>query len=259
VTQTPERIESGFRWWLSNPNLIVFTSQKTEEQGPSAGLLSTVKVDGSDYQVLETESSIAPPAPGPDGMTIAYDRAGLPYLWVMGKGAQPVDLTGLPKPIRTAIAPAWSPDGLKLAWKVWGQDGNWSAVAVQDLTTQKWTLLHEYQPQGGTELFADLAWSTNGKWIATVNQGEASASKGSLPLWVLPTTGGEEHYIGNGASPVWSPDSSALVFYYQPSQSNTAEESRLTRVQLDTWQLDQPDLPAGAQPREWHGTGDDFH
>ena len=251
LTNTPDRYELNFQWWPANPNLIVFTSQPIQELGPWSGYLSTLRTDGTDYQVLDDQGSSFPPAPSPDGKTIAFDRNAQPWLWHITQGAEPIliDQSGLD--FRSAVNPAWSPDGKQLAWKVYAENSSWSGVAIIDFNTGAWRLLHPYTPIAGGEPFAEVIWSPDGKWLATVNQGEAEASKSSLSLWVLSSDGNEEHFISNGTFPFWSPDSHWLIYTNHPLQSSSFEENKLMLVEIGQWQPIELDLPGGSIARNW--------
>ena len=253
LTQTGDVQESSFTWWPANPGWILFNTQGAASSGTAM-----MRSDGSSYQVIDQQGSFSAPAPAPKPGMVAFDRVGQPFLWRAEGGAESLAYNSAGLGIKKAIHPVWSPDGSQLAWQVYGgENPGWAAVGVLDLASKSWRLLHQYDRNAGGELFADLAWSPDGRWIAVVNQGErppqgeSQPSKAALPLWVLSADGSDEHFIGNGTDPVWSPTGEALVFTYQPAKSSSFQENRLMRVKMGDWQPDVLALPGGSTARLW--------
>lgn len=247
LTNTPDKIEESFQWWPANPAIIVFSSRPVENLG---GNLTTMNVDGTDYRVVDEEiGSISPAAPSPDGQTIAFDRGGEPWLYRLDGNLEPIDFGAFGLPAGKVGFPEWSPDGKMLAWKVYNQDGT-SGVAVLDLVQGKGVLLHPYTILGGTEMYAELAWSPDGQWLAVVNQAEIAGER--VSLWVLRVDGSQEYYLGGRtSSPVWSPDSRYLVYSQSPSDASAFDESQTMLVEIGNWQPSVQDLPGGAQVEDW--------
>ena len=247
LTNTPDRIEESFQWWPANSGVIVFSSRPADNLG---GYLATINVDGTDYRVLDEEiGSISPAAPSPDGQTITFDRGGEPWLYHLDGGLEPIDFSAFGLAAGKAGFPEWSPNGKMLAWKVYGQDGT-SGVAVLDLVQGKGVLLHPYTILGGSEMFAELAWSPDGQWLAVANQAEIAGER--VSLWVVRVDGSQEHYLGGRASsPAWSLDSRYLVYSQVFSDASASDVYQTMLVEVGDWQPSVQDLPGGAQVEDW--------
>ncbi len=215
LTKTGNRIEKFYQWWPAHPDLIVFQYQLAGEEGPGAGFLASMKPDGTNVLLLDEEAgSLSPAALSPDGQSIAYDRAGQPWVYNFSGGKMPIfpkSFTGF----HLAVNPAWAPDSRRVAWQLFGlptaQDEN-SAIGILDLDALAVTELHRYPIIGGSGIGPDhLAWSPDGKWLAVANQGEI-IEDGKISLWVMSPDGVEELHLGSGELPIWNPDGTILLY-----------------------------------------------
>lgn len=144
------------------------------------------------------------PALSPDGSRVAYtnDSVWPPwYEWWPYVAVLPID-GGAGFGVQSrfwnswTFAPAWSPDGGRLAFAVGGYDypsnGIWSVdvSAPQDSAS--------YLQIVAGEIFAwEIAWSRDGTTLAFHSGGR---------LWTVPSTGGTPADLGIvGASPTWGP------------------------------------------------------
>ncbi len=245
LTKNGDRIEKFYQWWPAHPDLIVFQYQLVGDEGPGAGFLASMKPDGTNVLLLDEESaSLSPAALSPDGQSIAYDRAGQPWVYNFSGGKMPIfpkSFTGF----HLAVNPAWSPDSRKIAWQLFGmptaQDEN-SALAILDLDSLLVTVLHKYPVIGGSGIGPDhLAWSPDGKWLAAANQGELTGD-GKVSLWVMSPDGGEEHHIGSGDLPVWNPGGTILLY---------ADGEATFAVKAGEWEPFRVLLPEGARVIDW--------
>lgn len=244
LTNTPDRIECCPQWWPARPDTLVFGSWPGDaELGPSTGFLTTVRVDGSDYRVLDGEhQSNAVPAPAPDGQTIAYDQGGTAYLYRLDTGPVPFDPAAYGLPVQRIGSPAWSPDGRYLAWVVGGDFGQgWRlGLGVFDLENRTAHLLHPYEPLGVGGWPGAAAWSPDGQWLAYTIWPAADYDEAGV--CVFRPDGTEEHCLGPGGGPVWSPDGRRLAFR-RDSALWLAEVGTwdLLRITDDAWPLAWPD------------------
>jgi hypothetical protein len=245
LTKTGDRIEKYYQWWPAHPDLIVFQYQLVGDEGPDAGFLASMKPDGTNVLLLDEESgSLSPAALSPDGQSIAYDRAGQPWVYNFSGGKMPIfpkSFTGF----HMTVNPAWSPDSRKIAWQLFGmptaQDQN-SALAILDLDSLSVTVLHKYPIIGGSGIGPDhLAWSPDGKWLAAANQGEFTED-GKVSLWVMSPDGSEEHHIGSGDLPVWNPEGTILLY---------ADGEATFAVKTGEWEPFRVLLPEGARVIDW--------
>lgn len=259
LTGDSDRLEGLGQWWPANPEVIVFNSVENDEEGwgMSAGQASIVLQDGSGYQVLDESSSFWSPAPSPDGKTIAYDTGSAAWLYHLDTGKQPFDVGdyGLEAPEDFKIgSPSWAPDGLKLAWWVGGSfapSGEWMlALAIFDLHNKDFKFIHQYQPIGGSGGWKPPAeWSPDGEWLAFTTQGQ-----GRVPeLLAMKADGSETIPLGSGTLPLWSPDSSKLIFIRYDPQGSSYLESQILLVERDVWQPLEIALPPGSLQIQWSG------
>ncbi len=185
------------------------------------------------------------PALSPDGQQVAYDQAGVPFLYRLEGTQTPFDPTAYTWSTEVELArlgsPAWSPDGRQLVWSVnivTATDDN-AALALFDWQTQAARLLHPYQMAGRDGWFPAARWSPDGRWLALVTEAIEAATAG---VWVVAADGSQEQFLGPGSNPVWSPDGTQLVYH------NGAHN---VLVQLGNWQQSTAPLPLEALVQTW--------
>jgi hypothetical protein len=247
LTGNTGRLHCCPQFWPGRPETIVFGSWSTDEDlGPSTGYLSSVNVDLSDYRVLDDlHQSNAGPAPGPDGRTIAYDRAGTAWLYDWEDGPRALDPVayGLNNVVRIA-GPSWSPDGQQLAWTVAITDPEWRiALAVFDLEAGTARLFHPYENAGRGGWFPPPTWSPDGRWLAFLTEDADQAVRG---VYLVEVGSGAEIFAGAGVRPLWSPDGRWLLV--SPSDP---DEMGAWLTDLETGYSQQMFLPPGAQAVAW--------
>jgi Tol biopolymer transport system component len=160
------------------------------------------------YECSSPSSSVycivGEPSLSPDGQCIAFTSATTyppwyeywPGIGVLGIDGANCNLPAINTPNNWVYAPAWSPDGSKLAFVADGYGpslGLWT-VAASDATDP---------PDSGTHLVTgmarDPAWSMDGALIAYVQDG--------VGIHVVPSTGGTPLLlVSNGSAPAWGPN-----------------------------------------------------
>jgi Tol biopolymer transport system component len=256
LTQTLDRFECCAQWWPGQSDVILFNSWTKENEGPNYGFPTVVRPDGEQYHVLDSEQvTFALPAPSPDGQTVAYDRAGQPWLYRTDTGPEPFefDLTPydpLSDPQLSIVSPAWSPDGTRLAWVIGGNFaalGGWRiGTGVFDLKARTASLLHPYEPVGRGGWPSAPLWDPDGQWLVFTAWAWDSDETGA---WVVRADGQqeEEYHLGQCSTPVWSPDGHWLACTSYPQSSG----SGVWLVEVGTWGLQPLDLPADAYLVAW--------
>jgi len=175
---------------------------------------------------------------GQDQIAFASDRSGRPQIYLVNvEGGEPLQLTGLPD---GACQPAWSPDGIALAFtspctgnreEYVGSSIFVMQVGADGAATAPMPLILSLS--GGSY---DPAWSPDGSKIAFTSQ-----RTGRSQIFVAGADGSNPVNLNNDLafnwSPTWSPDGEQLAFLTGRSgqeevwliSSSGGEETRFTR------------------------------
>ncbi len=230
LTQTPDQIECCFQWESQQPDTVFFgAAAPTASAGASDDqlaaatyYLATVNINGEGYRVLDAEHPMniagaqGTLALAPDGQTVAYGHGSLGWFYHWDQGIESFDplAYGLSPGTSFEIAqPAWSPDGVHLAWvlKLGVTENGHSeqtGIVVFDLAARTAQILHQYASQG-TGWPPAPVWSPDGQWIAFVD----SSTSENAGLWVAQIGDAPIlHHLGLGGNPVWNPSGQWLAF-----------------------------------------------
>jgi len=207
---TPQSLD-GCPSWSPDGRQVVFFSK-----GLDGGGLYVVNIDGTGRHELTSDIRAGCPEWSPGGASIAVGdgqvttrgarfNAGFGQVYVIGSdGTEMSQLTHAMGYITAAGAPAWSPDGTKIAYRVLAQDVSRSTGYVMNA-----------DGSGRTRIagnFDDPAWSPDGSTIAFCRR-----LKDRFALFVIHADGTGAHRLISNTfpspiSPTWSPDGRTLVF-----------------------------------------------
>jgi Tol biopolymer transport system component len=253
LTGGNQRLEADGQWWPANLDKIIFSSIDLEQGWEmSAGQPTVMSLDGSNYQTLADTSGFWGPAPSPNGDTIAFDSGDAAWLYHLDSGIRKQFDTaamGMETPVDLKIgSPSWSPNGNQIAWWVGASFGGGPfqmGLVVFDLQEKSARFLHQYLPVGGSGGWLPPAqWSPDGQWLAFTTRDE----RRTPVLWVARGDGGAAHDLGEGALPLWSPDSQQVIYVTYDDTGNFAGMSVVNR---QAWQPMALDLPPASQPIAW--------
>lgn len=246
LTQTPDRFEQNPSWWPGHPEMVFFTSD-VEPGMASRELPTSVRLDGSEYSVLDPEMG-GPYAIAPDGSVLYGGYTGTARIYRPGGEIEIFNPSDYGVPAEALFSPAWSPDGSRIAAVLRGQPAaggeNRLGVGVFDLSAKTGELYHVYTPQGGGEFDFGLAWDPSGQWLAFSTFNEPLGTGEHANLWVIHPDGTGEQHLGPGLNPVWSPDGSRLAFM-KPNETGFTDP---WWAETGTWTAQAGDLPSPPEP-----------
>jgi TolB protein len=181
----------------------------------------SVNRTGDGLRAITTKGSR--PRWSPTGNELAFqsfDTTGTGSIWIVsqdGTGLRSLAATG----IESWREPDWSPDGTRLVHVRQSSPAGDGAVFVMDATG------HAEQRLTTDNGYMDPAWSPDGQWIAYV------LSPGYI--YLMKPDGTEAHYLTDGVTPSWSPDSRRIVF----SQYNWLGFGYLSAIDIATLRIRQ--------------------
>jgi len=250
LTNTPDRSECCPNFWPARPEVILFRSGSfTSDNLFSAAFLTSIRTNGEGYSVLDDQHPFnGDISPSPDGQLIAYG-AGWLYRWdtqtverFQTEGYSGIDLQDI-----VLISPAWSPDGLRLAWTVSADfDGQrLYGAAIFNLLAQTAIAFHFFEPVGFDGPIPNPLWSPDGQWLAIDSFAEKPDMAG---IWIMSASGqpGDEFQlqpnIGGHANKdmIWSPGGRWLATSPSPTSGDVIWIYESGQWQMKEIRLDNP-------------------
>jgi TolB protein len=169
------------------------------------------RTDGTERrQVFSSDGVLARPAPSPDGSRIAFQyfdaTNGSSMIWLVnagGSGAYAITTQPHPAPF-VHTAPAWSPDGLKIAFAM-GEPGT---LQLATMSADGGPITALTQPTSGSD--TDPHWSPDGRSLAFVH----ATAPAQNDIAILDFTTGQRRtlFTGNARDPAWSPTGQVIAF-----------------------------------------------
>lgn len=210
LTTTPQaaRFSTQPGWTPDGARLLV---RSNRDQG-HYDVWSVRASDGGDpVQLTKDAADDRYPAMSPDGTRIVFrsDRAGEPDIWVMGSdGSSPVNLT--PGTGVWESAPAWSPDGRRIAFERVGLPGDPDVDSAVFKTDEIWTMAAD---GSGQRRLTDNAahdegpaWSPDGTQLVFTSAREEPSGD----IWLMAADGSQQRKLFGTAAVEESPDWQAL-------------------------------------------------
>ncbi len=245
ITNTPTRDEGcPFPWFPEG--YVLFGSQPSEDAlRPFGAGVPTVGTDeGEGYRVLGIDAEMGLAQLSPTGDAVALLGG---YVLSSAGGLRALDAGSASgqEPRVGLSAPSWSPDGTHIAWSTNGFWIEGSPTAVYDTRTWEMRLLHPYNLVMGEGFPPEPGWSPDSRWLTLITY---ESWEGPPGLWIFAADGSEEHLLGTGEFPVWSPDSTQFaVTVHDP----VTWMSHVDLFEVGSWQASRVDLPDGSWVVDW--------
>ncbi len=215
--------------------------------------LLMVPLDGSPIRQLTdgTAGSVSHARFSPDGSTIAYSTVLCRDTCAGGIATVRV-ADGLVTPLTTTgpdVAPAWSPDGARIAFQRGGNDGG---IYVIDRDGGNPVRLTTSPGSDGMDRDRAPVWSPEAGWIAFTRD-LSDTSLGDL--WVVPSGGGEASMLVENAAGDWGPPAARAAVLLSSPADTSAPPSAPAPASAPASDAPQASAstPASAEPTESAG------
>ena len=215
--------------WVGGQEALLISVLLPEGEDPeySCNRGSPVLLDAASQELTildDTGSGLSGPAVSPDGQMIAYDIAGVPWLYPLYQVTARLDLNqfGVDSLQSAQLAdPTWSPSGKYLAWtfKIAGQAGL-QGIVILDMDRNAALLFSPFEVSSHENFRPRLYFSPSEKNLILE---QYLAAQGDFASQIIALEDGSSRLL-DGYFSSWSPANDWLVFERKPGQ----EACRLT-------------------------------
>lgn len=222
-------------------------------EGHRNGLAEAWRVplpDGAPQLLLPQGTVVSDPTPSPNGQVIAFVLAdyvaGTGDIWLVNRDG--TGLRNLTNDEALDDAPAWSPDGARLAYRSFRDENSGDIWTIRVDGTQRVNLT----PKTGNFVLDQHRpdWSPDGTRIVYAGTGG-----GDYGIWVMQADGSQKRQLTNtidyDTEPVWSPDSKFIAF----RRSNPTDGSDIVLMAADGTGVTRLALPGEQRQPAWSPDG----
>ena len=205
---------------------------------------------GAPQLVLPPGTVASDPTPSPNGQVIAFVladyAAGTGDIWLVNRDG--TGLRNLTNDEALDDAPAWSPDGARLAYRSFRDENSGDIWTIRVDGTQRVNLT----PKTGNFVLDQHRpdWSPDGTRIVYAGTGG-----GDYGIWVMMTDGSQKRQLTNtidyDTEPVWSPDGKSIAF----RRSNPTDGSDIMVMTPDGTGVTRLALPGEQRQPAWSPDG----
>jgi hypothetical protein len=247
LSKTPDRIEYG-PILMNDQQHLVFRSDHIDNIGQfSTGLFTSMKVDGSNYNVYTQLEDTYMFKISPDRSKAAI-FGGEVFTIENGFQQTPLKIIGEIVPENfELIHPSWSPDSNYIGWSVYSNEEftQVNGIGIQDVNSNTIRFFIPYR-QYFSEYPRAPEFSPDNKWMSITKLGNAT-SKWRLTFVSIDDS--EEHDLGEFFNPVWNFDSQRIILNSGYDEYGADQGAWITNV--NNWKVEKLDLPDDAYVKLW--------
>jgi Tol biopolymer transport system component len=271
-------------WWSQQPSFIVAGSGKPKQSRPGEimqgdchtyggecnAFPTKISINSKDYGILDQINGLEhQPALSPDGKLLAYDGGILYNLETdkqetiypskYGLHVEASNTSGDPQ----LVSPSWSPDGKQIAWIGHLNEHGDNGLFVFDISHHEGQILQTYRPSYVTLMLpawqrwsnSSVRWSPDSQWL-TLSDSEWDKQKSTYGAFLLVISRDGKTKVKFDAgnyiygSPIWSPDSTKIVFS-QNYFATSGFPEKIKILEINDWQVKQLNVPKDTYPVAW--------